>query len=279
MSGFSVDWLSLREPVDHRSVNAQVRAAFVADMARHNPVRITDIGCGSGSHLRSLAPHLGMSQSWRLVDYDQRLLSAARQLLLEWADAHEPRGDGLVLFKEGRRIEVGFLQADLTQDLETALSAPCDAITAAAFFDLASPAFIAAFAGAVQKRGLPFYTILTYDGREGWTPPHPVDQAMLAAFNAHQQTDKGFGPAAGPGATDALEAAFASHGYACLRGDSPWVVSRADAGLMSELARGIARAVGETGKLSTNEIDGWLAAHLDAQGCRIGHQDFYARPR
>ena len=40
---------------------------------------------------------------------------------------------------------------------------------------------------------------------------------MLEAFHAHQAGDKGFGPAAGPGATAALQAAFEGAGYGVVR--------------------------------------------------------------
>lgn len=278
MSGFSLEWLSLREPVDHRSVNADVRAAFAADMNARPHQRITDIGCGSGSHLRSLAPHLGAHQRWRLVDYDANLLRGAQDELTRWADKASVWGDELRLTKDGRVIEVAFVQADLLDDLERVLDAPADAVTAAAFFDLASPAFIERFAGSMCDRSLPFYTILTYDGREIWRPRHGADEAMLAAFHAHQATDKGFGGAAGPRATDRLDTAFAGRGWRVTRSDSPWLMTEADRPLMSELARGVAAAVRETGRVASETIDGWLAAHLEAQGCEIGHQDIYARP-
>ena len=55
MSGFSADWLTLREPADHRARNP----ALVEALARHlggRAVRVTDLGCGTGSNLRALAP-------------------------------------------------------------------------------------------------------------------------------------------------------------------------------------------------------------------------------
>jgi hypothetical protein len=278
MSGFSVDWLSLREPLDHQSVNAQVRASFVCDFGSRASVRITDLGCGSGSHLRSLAPHLGAQQSWRLVDYDAALLQAARDILGRWSDSAENRGEQLFLRKDGRSIDVTFLQADLVRDLDAVVDHEADAITSAAFFDLASPDFIARFAAAMAARTLPLYTILTYDGREIWTPTHHADEAVLSAFHAHQATDKGFGAAAGPRATGMLAQAFTAQNYKVETGSSPWRLGPFDRHLMQELARGIANAVSETGRLPPEQIAEWLATHLHAEACEIGHQDLYAKP-
>jgi hypothetical protein len=278
MSGFSIDWLSLREPVDHRSVNADVRASFTRDFAAREHVTLTDIGCGSGSHLRSLAPHLGKKQTWRLVDYDMRLLDAAKGLLSGWADSFSETDGGLSLRRGSQDITVLFVQADLQSDLERILDLPTDAITSAAFFDLTSVAFIQRMVSALAARRLPLYTILTYDGRESWTPPHEADADMLAAFNAHQTTDKGFGPSAGPQATEHLCAAFKGCNYKTTRGDSPWRLAAQDKALILELANGIANAVRETGKAELDRIEDWLAAKSGAEHCEIGHLDLYARP-
>jgi hypothetical protein len=99
---------------------------------------------------------------------------------------------------------------------------------------------------------------------------------MLAAFHAHQATDKGFGAAAGPQATGMLAEAFTAHGYKVETGSSPWRLGLFGRHLMQELARGIANAVGETGRMPVEQIAEWLATHLRAEACEIGHQDIYA---
>ena len=78
MSGFSPDWLALREPVDHRSRNPQLVRALQARFEGRSTVTVVDLGCGTGSNLRAVAPLLGSEQSWTLVDNDQEVIRARR---------------------------------------------------------------------------------------------------------------------------------------------------------------------------------------------------------
>ncbi|HYF53851.1 MAG TPA: methyltransferase domain-containing protein [Salinarimonas sp.] len=275
---FSAEWLALREPADHRSRDAGLLDALAAALAGRERLRIVDLGCGAGSNLRALAPRLGPVQAWRLVDHDPALLAAARARLAAWADGAREQGDGLRLEKDGRRLDVAFVRADLAGGVAAALGEAPDLVTAAALFDLASPAWIDAVAAAVAARGAAFHTALTYDGNEAWAPPHPADAAMRAAFHAHQGRDKGFGPAAGPGATAALARAFAARGYRIATAPSPWRLGSADGALVAALAEGTAEAVRETGLLAEAAVADWLAARRSGASCTVGHLDLLALP-
>ena len=106
MTGFSADWLALREPADHRARDPATLTRVVAHLARLALPEIVDLGCGSGSNLRALAPRLGARQRWRLVDNDAALLDAAREALIRWADAHRlDAGGGVTLEKDGKVSE------------------------------------------------------------------------------------------------------------------------------------------------------------------------------
>jgi SAM-dependent methyltransferase len=276
---FSADWLALREPVDHRSIVPALTEKAAAALAGLAPARIIDLGCGAGSNLRALSPALGAHQVWTLVDWDEDLLRHARERIAAWADSATQDGERLIVEKGGKRIEIETTVADLARHVERVLEKPHDLVTAAAFFDLVSEDWMAAFCAALARRGAPLYTTLTYDGREVWTPPHPREGAMLDAFHAHQRTDKGFGPAAGPDSADALTRALTAQGYAVARARSPWLLNaETDGELMGELARGAAQAVAETARASAAEIDAWLAARLAARTCEIGHADVFAAP-
>ncbi len=277
MSGFSPEWLALREAIDHRSRDAALARQMAAPFKQRPNIAIIDVGCGTGSNLRATAPVLDVArQHWTLVDYDARLLAAASERLAQWADRAIKDDDGLVLFKGVKTISVTFRQADLVKALDVALGETADLVTASAFFDLCSAEFIERFAAAVAKRRAAFYTVLTYNGMQDWLPPHKVDAGMAAAFHAHQMTDKGFGAAAGPMAPAALCQAFARLGYGMSVGDSPWRLTERDQGLIDALVPGFAGAVSETGTVGASAVADWLAVRRT--GAVVGHTDTLAMP-
>lgn len=278
MSGFSAQWLDLREGVDHRSTDAALRAKLAALAASVDVLNVVDLGAGSGSNLRGISPFLNARQHWRLAEYDPALIAAARQRLSAWADYAQEHEGGLRLQKAGKDITIEFVQADLSAGVDAVLTPQTHLVTAAAFFDLVSKPWIEKFCAEIARRKLTFYTVLTYDGREEWTPPHEADAAMLAAFHAHQASDKGFGAAAGPQATAALRAGFEAGGYRVETAASDWLLKSNDAGLIRDLAEGSAGAVAETGRVDANRVASWRAARQTATTCLIGHQDLLAAP-
>ena len=71
MSGFSPDWLALREPVDHRSRDAATAARLTEHFAGRQTVSVVDLGCGAGSNIRATYRLLPSAQAWTLVDPGQ----------------------------------------------------------------------------------------------------------------------------------------------------------------------------------------------------------------
>ena len=281
MTGFSAPWLALRGPADHRARDVSLRDKVVHDLAhlarvRQGPINLVDLGCGSGSNLRALAPHLPATQHWTLVDYDPALLSAAKAALMRWADKIISEQETLVVLKNRKHISIDFLCEDLSSNLEAVLSRPMDLLTAAAFFDLVAESWLERFCGLLSA---PLYTVLTYNGQEVWSPPQPADVAMLNAFHAHQQTDKGFGAAAGPTAAGVMETLLKARGFAVSSAQSPWKLDASDRTLIEQLAIGSAGAVLETKQVSVEEVSAWKQSRSLAQTCEIGHTDLYARPR
>jgi SAM-dependent methyltransferase len=274
---FSAEWLTLREPADHRARDARLGLQLAERLQARPRINVVDLGCGTGSNLRATYALLGREQTWTLVDYDSALLASARSLLTAWADRAEPHGDRLELIKNGKTLRVAFRRADLVADLDRALGDTPDLVTASALFDLCSATFIERFAGAVAARRATFYTVLSYNGAQQWTPTHPADPAMTCAFHTHQQSDKGFGPASGPRCPAVLRSAFLAAGYDVEEGDSPWLLGRSDQPLIDALVPGFADAAAETGLVDAATVADWRM--LPRRGATVGHTDTLAWPR
>lgn len=278
MSGFSPDWLALREPADHAARNPQLLAAVGAHFSSRPSLTIVDLGCGAGSNLRGTYSALPARQHWTLVDFDERLLDVARERLAAWADDVREQGEELVLGKGDKTITVDTRKADLNKDLEWVLGWQPDLVTAAALFDLTSKRWLERFVAALVSQNVPLYTVLTYDGREQWQPKHGADSRVLAAFHHHQHSDKGFGPAAGPDATEAMAEAFRKSGFAVSTGESPWLIDESQRELAEALTKGTAEAVTETGHVDPATVADWLEAKRRVVSGLVGHQDLWARP-
>jgi len=276
MTGFSADWLTLREAADHRARSNEIAEALSARFTQRPLLRVIDMGCGTGANLRATAPLLPEQQTWRLIDHDPKLLAAARERLTQWADRIATDGDRMILEAGGKRIEVELHQCDLNNDLDAALGPEADLITSSAFFDLVSVPFMQRLAAAVVARKAVFHAVLTYNGRQRWSPRHPSDNAVIAAFHRHQVRDKGFGLAAGPTAAMELANQFRAIGYSVLEGDSPWQLDTGDAALIADLQAGHMKAVAETGAVDPKTLERWAAAKRTE--VYIGHTDTLAMP-
>jgi SAM-dependent methyltransferase len=80
---FDADWLTLREPCDDAARSVAL-ARRLADRLPRRP-RLLDLGAGTGSLFRFLAPIVGRGQDWILVDSDAALLDDAFGRTAAWA--------------------------------------------------------------------------------------------------------------------------------------------------------------------------------------------------
>lgn len=293
MNNFTGEWLSLREPVDHRSRNQELVKSVASylqriESSRPGAVRIVDLGCGTGSNLRALAPVLNQTQKWTLIDSDLNLLLQAHTALLNWSDdssasksnvsesiSKKTTEQKLVLIKNNKRILVDFQLADLSKEISLPIMSTTDLVTAAAFFDLTSESWLRKFCLNLTK---PLYATLSYNGKETWEPRDPSDQLVLEAFHSHQKTDKGFGAAAGPDAAQLLIDLLADRHFGVYVADSPWDMNEMDHPLCYQLAVGIASAVKETGLIPVEVIERWLKNRTGTIRCTVGHTDIFAYP-
>jgi len=260
---FSAQWLALREPYDRRARSTDVLDAVAAAFAGRPAVAVVDLGCGTGSTVRTVGPRLPARQRWRLVDNDLGLLAQAAAL------ARPPD-----LLIEARTI-------DLVRDLELALDGAIDLVTTSALLDLVSAEWLDRLAVEAAARRLPVYAALTYQGNATLDPAEPFDLEIVAAVNRHQRRDKGFGPALGPEAGLRAVRAFERVGYAVVTGSSDWEFAPQDQAIQLEVLTGWAGAAGELGDLPQGAIDAWLARRRDLvaagrSSMRVGHVDFFA---
>ena len=286
MSGFSVDWLSMREPFD-----AAARApALVAELLRHiplgtsaAPLEIVDLGAGAGSNLRYLAPRLGGEQRWRLVDQDRALLHAAIGATRAWAVARSavvsPAGATLTLRAEDFACRVSGEPRNLAGDAVAGIALPSGGlVTAAALLDLVSRGWVEALAARCKAACSAVCFALTYDGRTVCTPSEPEDALALDLFNRHQQLDKGFGPALGSAAAGVAEEVLATHSYRVLTEHSDWDIGPQHTAMQYALLDGWLAAALEVAPQHTAPLTAWhhrRRAHVEAGRSRlvVGHVD------
>jgi hypothetical protein len=169
------------------------------------------------------------------------------------------------------------------RDVETALDGAPDLITTSALLDLVSEDWLERLVVECAARNLPLYAALTYDGEVAFNPIDPVDRDVIGAVNRHQRGDKGFGPALGSEACDALTKRCKSVGYEVDEGQSDWIVGPAHREFQHAFLNELAKAAEETGDIPLERIGRWLGERrrlIDAAGLtlRVGHRDVFARP-
>jgi SAM-dependent methyltransferase len=260
---FSPQWLALREPYDQAARNPAVLDAVRTAFAGFPAVRVADLGCGTGSTMRAVAPLLPARQDWRLLDNDAALLEAAH----DTAPA---------------MCEVTTIQVDLAADLGWALGEDTDLVTMSALLDLVSVEWLDRLVAILAISARPLYAALSYDGRVSLSPASRYDEAIVAAVNLHQLRDKGFGPALGPGAAATAPDRLRAQGFAIHQGRSDWNLGPSDRAIQLEMLAGWAGAAAELG-MTSGLLDDWLGErreHIEAgrSQMRVGHLDFFAAP-
>ena len=254
---FSIDWLDLREPADHAARNPELIKTLAQWCAGRAP-RILDLGSGTGSSYRGLAPMIG--GHWTLTDIDPALLQEATR-----------RHQAEPTFAATRVV-------DLNADLESLITeVQPDVICGSALIDLASAAWLDRLAAALPQNAA-FYMALSYNGFEQWLPAPTDEAAAHAAFLSHQRTDKGFGQALGPDAANYMADALTKTGRQPALRDSPWTLGETDRPLIAALADGSAEAVAETSALSDAKFESWAAGRRAVQTVEVGHLDLLALP-
>jgi SAM-dependent methyltransferase len=284
---FDHDWLRLREPADRRARSRDLEQRLIDALQRRpSPWRIHDLGAGSGSNARHLAPRLPGTQHWRLIDHDPRLLAHAREQL---AGLRHPGGHSLRFDNDLRSIEDVEARPGGRTDREGSRPlAACDLLTASALLDLVTAPWIDALADlAAEHRPLILIT-LSVDGRWAFRPQSSSaareDEDMRALYRAHQQGPKGLGQALGGDAPAHIATALRRRGFDVTTAPSPWQLEGAgDQRLAQALVQGWRYALIEQAPERQRDIDRWADARLAAVdrgtlAVEVGHVDVLALP-
>ena len=259
---FASDWLALREPVDHRSRAAELAGCLARAVADRSWSTAVDLGCGTGSNLRYLAPRLPGIRKWLVVDHDRAHLDALAA----------PQDTELVRIR-GDLASAGL---DAVDD--------ADVVTASALLDLVSATWVDALVERCGRRGAAALFSLSYDGRVDWSHPDPEDPAVRAAVNRHQERDKGLGAALGPDGGTVVARAFEGAGYVVSQVTTPWrLEGPADLPLVRQLVAGWVEAACETDPNSAPRFEAWGVRRLDdfrvgRTRLTVGHVDVLALP-
>jgi SAM-dependent methyltransferase len=265
MAGFSVDWLTLREPADARARSTALVNMIGEHLRGADPLRILDLGTGTGANLRFLDGRLPGAR-WLAVDNDRELLSRA-------ATSMDP----------DRRLETR--EADLATafDSDAGLFADINLVTASALLDLVSEAWLLTLARRCRDARASVLFALTYNGDVQCTPIEPEDEIVRELVNIHQQTDKGFGPALGPTAVETAARVFDDLGYEVWRAESDWELEPDTEELQTQLIEGWAKAAEAIAPDRATLLRDWKGrrlAHVAAGRSRlvVGHEDMAAWP-
>ncbi|MFE7956025.1 trans-aconitate methyltransferase [Streptomyces sp. NPDC057413] len=264
---YAPEWLRLREPAD-----AAARAAELLDPLRERltggsrGLVVHDLGCGTGSMGRWLAPRLDGAQHWILHDRDPYLLHFAA------VGAPQAAADGSRVTVETRRGDLARLTPDAF--------AGAGLVTASALLDVLTRDEVDALAAACAGAGCPALLTLSVAGRVELTPADPLDAEITAAFNAHQRRTGLLGPDA---VTAACEA-FAAHGATVRVRPSPWRLGPVDPDLTEQWLRGWVGAAVEQRPELAERAEAYLTARLaslaaGALRAVVHHSDLLALPR
>ncbi len=202
------DWLALREAAD-----AAARAGGLVDALRRvlpadRGLVVHDLGSGTGSMARWLAPRLPGPQRWVLHDRDRELLDRA-------ADHPPPvAADGSTVTIERRLDDVTLLPPESLSD--------AGVVTASALLDMLTAPELERLVARGVGAGCPVLLTLSVVGRVELTPSDELDRDVMDAFNAHQRRTTGSGTLLGPDAPAAAAAQLEAAGMAVTTLPSPW---------------------------------------------------------
>ncbi|WWR55281.1 class I SAM-dependent methyltransferase [Streptomyces sp. SCSIO 30461] len=271
---FAPEWLTLRESADAAARAPELLdplSRYMAATRTDAPLVIRDLGCGTGSMGRWLAPRLNGPQHWILHDHDPDLLALAASRLPRTA-------------ADGSSVTVSTRCGDIAL-LDTAALDGTSLVTASALLDLLTREELDALAAACAEARSPVLLALSVVGRVDIEPADALDAEITEAFNAHQRRLDDGRRLLGPDAVAAASVAFARYGMTVRVQPSPWRLgdSTGTGPLAAEWLRGWVGAACEQRPDLAAEAGAYLNRRLTA--CAAGelsvtlhHSDVLALP-
>ena len=262
----TAEWLALREPADAvaRSLTLLVELTGQLSSWRERgpvagPMVVHDLGSGTGSMRRWLAPRLPWPQQWVQHDRDVRLAAA---------------GQEGVLAEHGRLITCDCELADLTADH----LAGAELITCSALLDVLTTTAADRLVTVAAGVRVPLLLTLTVVGRVRLNPADPLDQALGTAFDDHQRRLTQAGRLLGPDAVPYVSARLSELGASVRIEPSPWRLGSGSAALAATWLEGWLAAAVEQDPTLTGAAERYRArrhAQLDAGALEVtvGHSD------
>ncbi|MCS5720201.1 SAM-dependent methyltransferase [Herbiconiux sp. CPCC 205763] len=226
----SSDWLALREGEDARARSRELALAAAGALGRGATV-VHDLGSGTGSMMRWLAPILPGPQTWVLHDWNPALTARAT-------------AGSAPLDREGRAVTIRTRGGELA-DLRAADLDGASLVTASALLDVLTSEEVHAVVQASVTVGCPVLLSLSVTGDVRLDPPDPRDDVVMEAFNAHQRRLANERRLLGPHGAAVVRELFLEAGWSVRTIDTFWHLSARDPLLLEQW------------------FDGWLGAALE----------------
>jgi SAM-dependent methyltransferase len=265
----SSGWLALREPADAAARATDLVEEIARYLAHDRATEVRDLGCGTGSMARWLAPRLVGPQRWVLYDRDAELLPLV--------DANPPRAAS-----DGAPVSVETQQRDITR-LDPGDLTGASLVTASALLDMMTSDELQRLVETCAEPGCPVLITLTVTGGVAVRPGDPADELFAEAFNEHQRRDSPAGRRLGPDALEAAVDGFTRQGRSVVVRPSPWRLSPDERALTTEwLAGWVAAACEqrpELERLRPSYVERRLAELDEGRlSVTVHHQDLLVRP-
>ena len=280
MTGFSRNWLQLREPLDKES-----RSQKIIETLRlvhpYRPIHVVDLATGTGANLRYLCKELGGHQIWHLIDHDKKLLEAIPSYTKDWAAKNKLLANEIAnkLLIKGNNVDCHvYTQQQNLSDLKEINIQEGALVSGSALLDLVSNTWLESLAKKCMLLKATILFSLNYDGHIIFKPYEQEDELVRALVNKHQVTNKGFGEAMGPTAGYSAMKIFSDLGYNIQNHRSDWHIKPNDQELQTILLDTWLEAATEISPEQTKKLKNWRKrrqSHVTSKFSEltVGHTD------